>query len=140
MHILKGETRNFDAYQVSVPHFKVLPRTIWNYIMRQYPTTETEEILKGVIEADDSSGQLVSQVMDAQDRLVFTNGIDDIVMTDSAKLLLLLPNIRQAFLMSGYKPKTTSTYRERIFIRYRGPLSHVSNVTVKVEPESLETE
>jgi hypothetical protein len=143
VHIVKTVTRNFDAYEVfSI----VLKEKFFPGMPMFWRKPEYEEVavkLEGIIEADDSSGLVVQQVVDGEGRPIFTNGPDEIVYDNPTKLLLLLPNIRQAFHAAGYRPKLSRIYHEKLEIRYKGPLSQLPDVTVKVEPiveESTEME
>lgn len=137
MHIVKGDTKNFQDYQVLTVNTYVHPQTWWDWLLGRKPWTQThDELVKLSVEADDSTGLLVYQETDQAGRPILTNGIDEIVMNDTVKLLLLLPNIRSALHGSGYRPKLTSKYVDKLKIVYNGP----PQTFVKVETPDLEAE
>lgn len=118
MHIIKGESENFDEHDVvrEVEYFVWVGR--WPVKRRECKTSL--ESVPNVIEADDQTGLLTVQLMNERGHLLFTNGHDDIALDDSVKVLMLIPPIRDAFLEAGFKPKTLTTYGERIQIRRKG--------------------
>lgn len=135
MHIIKGETRNFSGYVVSVTETVQLPKKkFWQKtfpeLFYEAPRFETiETVVKGVVEADDHTGLLVVQEFDEFGYAVYTNGLDTISTDDAVKVLLLAPIFRQAFHQAGFRPKLTSTYVKGLKIKYHGP----PQTLVKVE-------
>jgi hypothetical protein len=116
MHISKTDTPDFAAYKVvrSVP-----ARGLWKFA----PGGTRLEEVRGVVEADDDTGLLVRQVYEragcalhSKPAPVYTNGADDITLTDAVRLLLLLPGMQQAFLTAGYRPKLVTVYDASIQI------------------------
>lgn len=136
MHIVKGDTRNFRDYAI----FKVvkanLPQSLWQkYVTKYQPQIDFEETVAGVVEADDITGLLVQLMFDDRGNEIYTNGIDDIAIDNACKLLLLNPNIRQAFHASGFRPKLSRTYVKGLIVRYHGPIQLVK---AEVPTEAIE--
>lgn len=112
MKLSKLETLDFNSYTVEVEVTYSRPKKVFGTNL----TYGTEEIkswvpLESVIEADDSTGLTVQQVQSPSGDPVFTNGIDDIFLSNTAKLLLLVPAIEEVFHKAGYKPKLITSYQ-----------------------------
>lgn len=137
MHIVKGTTKNFNDYEVFELQTRSLEPTWWQALTKSEPFELVEKKIEGVVEADDETGLLVFQLTDRHGQSLFTNGRDEIAVDNPSKLLLLLPNIRQAFHANGFKPKLESTYRDKLIIRYKGPIVN-TEVTVKIEEPDTE--
>lgn len=125
MHIVKAETRNFRDYTVFRVVKANLPQTRWQKLMGQQPQIDFEETVNGVVEADDATGLLVAVMFDDRGNEIYTNGIDEIAIDNACKLLLLNPNIRQAFHASGFRPKLSRTYIKGLKVSYHGPIQLV---------------
>lgn len=137
MRIVKGETPQFEQYQVEVLETFQLENSFWKRVWGKQYTEETRvKILTGVLEADDGNGMIVQQVYNHNGEEIYTNGKDDIVIDNPVKLLLLLPNIRQAFLFAKFRPKVTSSYRQGVRIIFRGVFKEV----ILKEPQPPTTE
>lgn len=99
-------------------------RFIWWFfwlLWGEYPTEIVERPIEGVVEADDQTGLIIKQEFDKENRPIFTDGKDDIVLDNTVKLLLLTAPFRQAFHQSGFRPKLTTSYLDNVKIRYEGP-------------------
>lgn len=122
MKIEKDVTPNFERYQVLAIVKETLPQTWRERLFDRKRVIDFEKTLENIIEADDSTGLIVQQVTDKNGDLVFTNGLEDISFDNTAKLFLLVPIFRQAFLVSGFVPKQIRTYMDKVVIKFRGQL------------------
>lgn len=133
MHIIKGQTPNFNDYKV----FAVVPaekhRTALFLWLRQHSQSEEKRIrIFRVIEADEASGRVVQQVCDDNGDLVFTNGLDEVSLTNEAKILFTVPDIYTSFIKKGYVPKTIVYFRDKLEIEYNGPqISQTEKTSLK---------
>jgi len=75
-------------------------------------------LVRNVIEADEETGQLTMQLTDTQGNLLYTNGVDDIAINNTVKLLMLLGQVRSVFIEAGFVPKIQTTY-EQVVLRKR---------------------
>lgn len=130
MKITKGLTTGFEGYEV-----KRITRSPWWHF--KPPLVET--VIKGVVEADDTNGLLVTQVFDNGDA-VYTNGTEDIYLENSVKLLLLCPPIRDAFLKAGFRPKTEVSYGNTISIVNRNATQMLEVIETPSPLEAREAE
>src|SRR5262252_4371658 len=64
---------------------------------------------KNVVTADSDTGELVQQVHNGHGS-IYTNGIDEIILGSTERLLLLSDGIRDSFLNAGFRPKLTTRY------------------------------
>lgn len=137
MHIEKLATRHFEQYEVYSKSPRQLPRSFWQWLTRQPVEIGFEEFkLNGVIEADDKAGLVVQQVLDSDGNEVYTNGQEDIMLDNTAKLLLMVPPIRAAFHANKFVPKLVRTYNESIVIKFKGN-PQPDTIVVKSETEAL---
>lgn len=129
MKITKGETDNFDLYDVYCLVYPY-PAEFFGLQIRFRKPVEIKQ--KGVLEADDQTGKIARQVYTWDGCPVFTNGVEDIFIDNTTRLLLLVPPIQEAFLRSGYKPKVTVTFEEGVRI-----VNQIPTVTIlpPAEPE-----
>lgn len=65
--------------------------------------------LNHVVTADEQTGELVQQVL-KKGAPVYTNGVDELTLGNTEKLLLLSDTIKTAFLANGFRPKLTTRY------------------------------
>lgn len=127
MHIIKGQTRRFQDYEV----FRILiqeqtPKNlwqafVWDFIHKRRPTEQIEIKIDGVVEANDQTGLLAVQEKDLAGNLLYSNGVDNIATDGAVKVLLLAPIFRQTFLQAGFRPKLSVTYGNNLRISYNGP-------------------
>ncbi len=116
MKIVKGETADFNTYEVirktkSTKHpkgWRGLFAALFN--LDAHITVEEEIVLRNVVTADDDSGLLVLQILNDANLAIYTNGDDEITIDNVVKLLLLVPSIKQGFLMAGFRPKMETLY------------------------------
>lgn len=114
MRIARGETEELELYEVLR---KVeIPQTALDWLLRRR-RVELRKV-SHVLEADEETGQLTAQLVDDEGHLLYTNGVDDIAIDNGVKLLMLLPQMRTAFLEAGFVPKIQTTY-EKVVIRKR---------------------
>jgi hypothetical protein len=79
-----------------------------------------EEAVQGVIEADEETGQLVTQLRNAAGEPVYVNAAGDTVaVTDAVKVLLLNAETRREF-ARHFQPKVEVTYVKGLRIEMRG--------------------
>lgn len=122
MQIEKSVTPHFSQYEVYIRVLRNLPQAWWQWLFKIQPTEEVDVKLQGVVTANDESGLLVQQMTDEHGNLIFTNDVDDIILDNSVRLMLMLPPFREVFKMNGFKPKLETSYKENLSIRYRGPV------------------
>lgn len=140
MRIEKAITKQFDMYDVFAIVLQSISSSwriiaLYQRISGKYDTKEVEVKLENIVEADDQSGLVIRHLSNDRGEMLFSNGFDDIVVDNPCKLLLLLPNVREAFHRSGFRPKLDTTYMEKLVIKYRGgPVQQV----VVVKPEEIE--
>jgi len=107
------ETTGFEDYEV----LSIVPRTFFGF---KLPWKKSLE-LKGVLEADDKSGRVVSQVTTPEGHPIYTNGTDDIYLENAVKMLMLIPGVVAAFLGAGFRPKTETQHYTELKIINRNP-------------------
>jgi hypothetical protein len=114
MHILKGETPDFDTYLVVLrsqgERFRLFGVPIW------FQPREKEVRFPRAVEADESTGLLVEHVVNENGHPIYTNGIDEFAYDNTATLLMLMPGLRQEIAAAGFRPKVTTTWRRGIEI------------------------
>jgi hypothetical protein len=117
--IIKGTTPQFDNYEVYYTESSGKPR---KFLWFQIGSDEirTEHRITDVVEADDTTGLVVRHIRNKRGDLLYTNGKDDIAIDNTAKILLLLPNVRAAIIENFYIPKLVTSYETDIHIRYKG--------------------
>jgi hypothetical protein len=119
MKIEFGVTKGFDNYQVFVEE-----ENPWWRKLLKLPRVRTE--LENILEADDSNGYAVIHLANEAGELLFTNGRDEIIYSNEAKLLLLVPAFHDAFLRTGFKPKISATYIKNLKIVNNNPTVEVA--------------
>lgn len=113
MHIIKGETEDFEEYAVVLPEkqgrviFVTDDRLRGPYLVEE---KEYAKVFDNVTEADDDSGLLVQHMADYQGNLIYTDGKAEIVIDNTARIIMLSPAYRLEFINAGYRPKTTVAY------------------------------
>lgn len=139
LKIVKGTTSDFENYEVF--YTKQEPRASWRggvfkfWLMSNYGDVETRAV--AVLEVDDVTGQIIRQVMSDDGNPVFTNGAEEIVIDNTAKLLLLVPNVREAFFQHGFAPKLIATYEKGVRIINKNPTVAIAvNVRESIESAS----
>lgn len=106
---------DFNNYDVFATIEVRKPRTVLGVPIATI--NETREVkLTNVVEADDESGFLVQNETDDEGNLLYTNGHDEIAIDNTVKFLMCNPQLRQAFLASGFRPKLTSRYDKTLRI------------------------
>lgn len=130
MRITKADTAGFDGYEVK----KFVPTRCWWW---PWVPHLKEEIVKGVIEADEATGLLVAQVFTKAGEAVYTNGSDDIYLSNTVRLMMLVPPIREAFVRAGFRPKTETTWGNALSIHNRNS-TNVLKVVETDAPSPLE--
>lgn len=109
MKLIRTEDKDFDLHDFYVTHRVVLvPALGWGY--------DRVEKLENVIQADDETGLVVQIQKDEDGNEVYFNGTDEIAITNEVKVLLLMPNCRDVFLASGFRPKTSQVYHRGLRI------------------------
>lgn len=113
MRIAKGETEDFESYFVFKPK-KIGRATLvsGDPITGKWKLEETEhaQVLENVIEADDESGLVVTHLSDFAGNMIYTDGRTDLVIDNTARLLMFQSEIRLGFLEAGFRPKVTVEY------------------------------
>lgn len=128
MRIIRGQTTDFENYEVTYSTFK--------FVLGSYKWPMKEVVAKNVLEADDSTGLVIRQIENKLGQPLFTNGEEDIALSNEARLLLLLPPIQKAFLEAGFVPKTQSTYEKEVRIVNKNPTVAIAvNVEQAMEAE-----
>lgn len=141
MRIQKGVTTDFENYEVVC----TAPNPTWCIMCALGPLLGLKRVthwpkrrvvLKNIIEADDSTGLITRQIENELGQPLFTNGDEDIALSNECKLLLLMPPIQQAFLSAGFIPKTISTYEKDVRIVNKNPTVSIAvNVEQAMEAE-----
>lgn len=113
MLITKTETLGFENYEVTAR------RPFWflGFLLLWKRTV----VLKGVMEADDNSGRLVTRLFNESGDPAYTNGIEDIYLDNTCRMLMLIPGMNRAFLEAGFRPKTVTTYELGLKIVNKDP-------------------
>lgn len=123
MRIEKGVTENFDSYSVllisELPKPWYIPRAWW-------VDKKIETELKFVEEADAVTGLVIRQIANEWGEPIFSNGTEDIKLTNEVKLMLLVPIFREAFLLHGFQPKTITTYETGLKIINKNPVASIA--------------
>lgn len=132
MRIIKGETESFDQYQVLVVTDLHKP---WYTPKGAWPNSKIETELKFVLEADDANGLVVRQLTTENNEPIFSNGAEEIFLSNECKLLMLTPTVAENFIKAGFKPKTVTVYEKCLKIINRNPTVAISMAI----QESLET-
>ncbi len=125
MRIQKGETKAFDNYDVTCLVRKVVLGIILPWRSRV--------TLTGVLEAEEETGRIVRQERTLAGMPVFTNGVEDIYIDNSAKLLMLMRPVREAFHASGFRPKVIITYEQGVRITNRDPSATLTVIEQRLE-------
>lgn len=123
MKIVRGETPNFEEYEVRC-------RQKGQGLLSYFPPREIK--LTGVLEADDTSGRVVRQVVSVFGHPVYSNGPEDIFIDNTVKILLLVPPIREAFVKSGFRPKVIISFEEGVRIINKDPSAALRTVENKL--------
>jgi hypothetical protein len=103
MRIVKTTTDDFDQYVVTVER----PLTWLEKVFRMNPIRVP---VTNVLQADDETGLIIRQLQNEYGEALYSNGAEDIELSSTVRLLLLLPQVRDSFLVSGYRPKTEQKY------------------------------
>jgi hypothetical protein len=126
VRIIKGQTSDFENYEVTVSQEQ-------GYAWWRTPA---RKVVKNVLEADDATGLIIRQIENEKGEPLFTNGEEDIALSNEAKLLLLMPPIQKAFLEAGFVPKTESLYMKDVRIVNKNPTVAIAvNVEQAMEAE-----
>lgn len=121
MRIQKGTTPEFDSYDVISVASRRNARRFLGFTIAEYDSNE-EIVLPDVVEADDKTGLVVQHMRNSQGELLYTNGKDDIAIDNSARLLLLVPPVRAAFVAAGFVPKLVNKYLPGVRIWAKKPV------------------
>lgn len=125
MRISKLETPNFDDFDIMQRAESA------DLVEMRYRNHEVK--LEGVLEVDDVSGRIVRQVRTQEGYPVLTNGADDIYIDNSAKIMMLDPQVRLALMHEGYIPKTTVAYEKNIRIVNKNPGAALASIEEKLD-------
>lgn len=113
---ISRDSPDFDNYDIFASSEIVEPKTFLGIRTGFYNLSRKEIKLTNVIEADDDTGLYVQHLTDDNDNLIYTNGHDEIIIDNTVKFLMLNPQLRTAFLASGFRPKLTSRYEKSLRI------------------------
>src|SRR5215831_3667887 len=119
MRIDLTSTKGFRNYEVFIEE-----ENPWWRNLLKLPPVRTK--LKNILEADDSNGYLVTHLTNEKGELLFSNEKDEIAYSNEIKLLLLVPAFNDAFLRSGFRPKTSTTYLKNLKIVNNNPTVEVA--------------
>lgn len=112
---ISRDNPEFDNYDIFVVEESIEPKFFLG-IKTHYGLTRKEVKIKNAMEADDETGFIVQHLTDDNGNLIYTNDSDEIVIDNTVKFLMLNPQLRTAFLASGFRPKLTSRYEKSLRI------------------------
>jgi hypothetical protein len=111
---------SFDSYRIT---HRVPPQRWWQRLF--FPHMLMEEMVENVLEADEATDTVIRQVVNEHGEPMFINAAGDTVaLTDTVKVLLLLEDVRRAFL-AEFVPKTEQVQLRDIAIVQRSPVTRV---------------
>lgn len=108
---------------------------VWSIITFQLiPRYAGYAVLSGILEADDSTGLIVRQDENERGEPLYINAAgDEVVIDNTLKVLLLLPDLRNAFIQE-FIPKTRQSYVEGLVITRQAVSDELVPVVVDKPP------
>lgn len=119
MKIVKGETKDFELYRVTVQ--REVSQRKWKIGPWEHREMETEtQTISNVLEADEETGRLIVQLTDPRGYAIYTNGKDEVIIESAVIVLMQMNQVRTNFLAAGFRPKSESTYETGLRIIKQG--------------------